>query len=104
MDFAQRLINARNQRRYSLSDLARESGVSRGYLHQLEKGENNPTLDKLELIAQALGISVSILIGDATEETYGETAMLRAYRDGDLEKMMRLAMARVDTLDTAANE
>lgn len=95
-DFAQRLRAFREQRGYSLSDLARASGVSRGYLHLLEQGESNPTLDKLELIARALSLTVSVLIGEASEQVHGEAMLIAAYRDCDLETVIRLTLARID--------
>lgn len=48
---------------YSLSDLARQSGVSRSYLYQVESGESSPTEEKLLALANALGISVAELLG-----------------------------------------
>jgi len=40
----------------TISKLSRLSGVSRGYIHLIEKGANNPTWDKLQSIADALGV------------------------------------------------
>jgi transcriptional regulator with XRE-family HTH domain len=54
----------RESRNMSLSDLSQESGISRGYLHQLEKGENSPTQEKLIAIANALGVLVAELLGE----------------------------------------
>lgn len=50
---------------WSLSKLAEEAGVSKGYLWSLEKGEvksrpSGPTLDR---IAEALGVTMSDLLG-----------------------------------------
>jgi transcriptional regulator with XRE-family HTH domain len=45
----------REQQEMTISELSRISGVSRGYIHLIEKGENNPTSDKLEALAKALG-------------------------------------------------
>ena len=53
---------------YSLSDLARESGVSRSYLFQVETGQSSPTEEKLRAIARALGASIVDLL-DPEEES-----------------------------------
>jgi transcriptional regulator with XRE-family HTH domain len=52
---------------YTLSDLARESGISRSYLYQVESGESSPTEEKLQALATALDITVSDLLGVSTE-------------------------------------
>ena len=41
---------------YTLQALADESGVSKSYLGDIEKGRKNPTTDVLEAIAEALGV------------------------------------------------
>ena len=43
-------------------DLAFKVGVDRSYMGFVERGERNPTLDKLKKIAQALQISLSKLV------------------------------------------
>lgn len=59
-----RVRRNRERRGMSLTDLSRISGVSRGYLHLIEKGEQNPSQDKLVAIANALGVMVAELIGE----------------------------------------
>lgn len=59
-----RIRRYREKQDMSLTDLARSSGVSRGYLHLIEKGEQNPSQDKLAAIAKALGVMVAELIGE----------------------------------------
>ena len=48
---------------YSLSDLAKKSGVSRSYLYQVESGTSSPTHEKLLDLAKALDVSVADLLG-----------------------------------------
>lgn len=48
---------------YTLSDLARLSGVSRSYLYQVESGESSPTEEKLQALAHALGTTIPDLLG-----------------------------------------
>jgi transcriptional regulator with XRE-family HTH domain len=59
-----RIRRLREEQGLSISELARLSGVSRGYLHLIEKGENNPTQEKLAAIANALNVMVAELIGE----------------------------------------
>lgn len=59
-----RIRHIREKQSMSLTDLSRNSGVSRGYLHLIEKGENNPTQEKLIAIASALNVAVAELLGE----------------------------------------
>jgi transcriptional regulator with XRE-family HTH domain len=62
----------------SLSALAEQSGVSKGYLSQLETGSaQNPSVDTLSRIADALGTPLSDLLG---EEASRETSTRRLPR------------------------
>ncbi|MGG7059880.1 helix-turn-helix domain-containing protein [Clostridium tertium] len=57
-----RIAEIRNRKGISLSKLSRESGVSKGYLSELENGiKENPNIEILDKIAKALDISVSDL-------------------------------------------
>ncbi|MEE4130085.1 helix-turn-helix transcriptional regulator [Pseudomonas viridiflava] len=38
------------------------TAASRQYIHRLEKGEHSPTLDRVEQIAQVLGVDAVVLI------------------------------------------
>jgi transcriptional regulator with XRE-family HTH domain len=66
-EVGQRIRNLREQRGWSYSELAQNSGVSRSYLYQIETGESSPTGEKLKNIANALGVSTSDLLGESTE-------------------------------------
>ncbi len=46
----------RQDREFTLQALADESGISKSYLGDIEKGRKNPTTDVLEAIAQALEV------------------------------------------------
>ena len=51
----------RNERGWSQEDLALEANINKNYLSDLENGRRNPSLDILERIANAFGISLSEL-------------------------------------------
>ncbi|EPY2291008.1 helix-turn-helix domain-containing protein [Clostridium sporogenes] len=55
----------RKSQKISINKLASMSGVSLGYLSDIENNNaKNPTMDKLQAIADALGIQVSDLLSD----------------------------------------
>lgn len=57
-----KIAEIRNKRGISLSKLSRESGVSKGYLSELENGiKENPNIEILDKIAKALDVNVSDL-------------------------------------------
>lgn len=61
---ARNLRRVRQMRGLSLSGLARDSGVARATLYQLEAGAGNPTLDTLFALASVLGVALSELVSD----------------------------------------
>ncbi len=65
MTLGERLKQARLARNMSLTALARASGLSKGFLSQVESGATNPSLGSLQRLAQALSLSTSDLV--ATE-------------------------------------
>ncbi|KAB7671709.1 helix-turn-helix domain-containing protein [Bacillus sp. B1-b2] len=61
----ERIRYLRLQKGYSISRLAKESGVSKTYLSNLDRGiQDNPSLQILEKIAKKLGTSVDHLISE----------------------------------------
>ena len=46
---------------WSQEDLALEANVNKNYICDLENGRRNPSLDILEIISYAFGISLSVL-------------------------------------------
>lgn len=60
---AGRIRRLREKNGYSLSDLAKESGVSRSYLYQIESGASEPTVSKARALAVALGVPLAELVG-----------------------------------------
>lgn len=54
----------RLRKKITLNELSKITKLSPGYIADLEKGvKNNPTVDTLEKLANALEISISELIG-----------------------------------------
>lgn len=62
----------RKSKKISINNLAKQAEVSLGYLSDLENNKfTNPTLDKLNKLADALGVSVNEFF-DGDETTYEE--------------------------------
>jgi transcriptional regulator with XRE-family HTH domain len=63
---AERVATARRQKGLSVAKLAELAGVSKAYVHQIEKGEcPRPSAQVLFNIAAALGTSIAHLLGRA---------------------------------------
>lgn len=81
MTLGERLKQARLARNLSLTALARTSGLSKGFLSQVESGATNPSLRSLQSLAQALSLSVSDLVAtEALPPTSTESPRLRLVR------------------------
>lgn len=52
------LYGRRSEKKYSLRELERITGISRATLNRIENNEKSPTLFELEVIAQALECTV----------------------------------------------
>jgi len=66
----ERIAALRRARNISLPDLAKQSGVSKGYLSQLENGIiTNPSIDTISKVAQALDITVAELLETPSKKT-----------------------------------
>ena len=59
-----RLRRLREEKKWSLSDLAEKADVSRSYIAQIEAGESEPTQAKIIQLANALGALPSELMGE----------------------------------------
>lgn len=58
------LRRLRSEKAVSLSELARDSGMSKGTVAKLETGSGNPTVETLQSLANSLGVSVNDLLTD----------------------------------------
>jgi len=73
---SERLKRLRQEKNLSVADLAERAGVSKPYIWQIECGRRqNPSGDKLQKLASALGVTIADLIGAPAgipEEALGE--------------------------------
>ena len=58
----QNLKKIRTQKKMSQGDIARNLGVDRGYIINIENGKKNPTLATVDKLSKALGVSADELL------------------------------------------
>src|SRR5512136_428319 len=56
-------------KRFTLEQLANQTGFTRGYLSRIEKSEKSPPLSTLGIIGRVLGITISFLVGEEERKT-----------------------------------
>lgn len=83
---AQRLRREREERGWSLADLATRAGVSRAMISRIERAEASPTAVLLARLAAAFGLSLSALLARAEADREGGARLCRraeqpAWRD-----------------------
>lgn len=60
--FGEHLKELRKKENLTQQEFASKSGLHRNYIGMIERGERNPSLKNLELIAMTLNISLSELM------------------------------------------
>lgn len=60
--FGERLRQYREMIGWTSTELAERAGISRTYLWQIEDGRSRPSLEYVQRIAQALGVSITLLL------------------------------------------
>ena len=73
--FSQNLARIRKQRGLSQADLAERAGLSRRMINHYETQAVQPPIDKIEAIAEALGIKPSQLLDQTTKTTEKDVAI-----------------------------
>jgi transcriptional regulator with XRE-family HTH domain len=63
-----KLRTLRKERGWSLSHVAKDSGISVAYLSKLELGQSNPTIDILIKVAATFGMSIDELTQNTHEK------------------------------------
>jgi len=86
MSFSENLKTAREKARLSQRELAKQSGVSQQAISVIEKGERSPSETTMKLLADALGCTVSDLMGERDDApldyalTFDERKLIDGYR------------------------
>ena len=68
-EIGKRIRMSRINRRFTLEQLANQTGFTKGYLSRIEKSEKSPPLSTLGIIARVLGITISFLVGEEEQQT-----------------------------------
>ena len=61
--------NARKKARLTQAELAQKTNLSRSHIGAIETNRYNPSLSTLKVIADAVGVSVSTLVGEEVPNT-----------------------------------
>lgn len=96
--FGQRLREARLRAGLSQSDLEERSGIPKARLSRYENGHIVPSIQTLERLAVALGVSEASLLGDqrAILESFFEVLYRRGVRIYSAEQAEQLANSLAD--------
>jgi transcriptional regulator with XRE-family HTH domain len=68
-EIGKRIKAFRAQKRITLEQLARQAGFTKGYLSKVEKSKKSPPVSTLGIIARALGVTISALLGEEASRT-----------------------------------
>ena len=68
-EIGSRIKASRINRKFTLKQLADQTGFTRGYLSRIEKSGKSPPLSTLGIIARVLGITISFLVGEEKQQT-----------------------------------
>lgn len=71
LEIGKKVRKLRNSRGLTQHDLANKSNISRSYLSDVEGGRYNPSIETLKDIANALGVQLIELLGDAEHNKQG---------------------------------
>ena len=66
--FAENLARTRREKGLSQEELGLEAGVDRSYVSLLERGKFSASLDKIELLAKALGVEPVALLAKSAKK------------------------------------
>jgi len=71
-----RMKSLRRARKMTLDGLATKTGLNKGYLSRIERGEKSPSVATVIKIAESLAVPVGMLFGEQTD--YSEIHLVRA--------------------------
>ena len=96
-DVKNRIGHLRNERGWSLADLAKAAGTTKSQIQKLERGDRRLTLDWMERLARGLNVPISDLLPEG-EKTSGSSAsdqkliqILSLLDDEDRDLIVKLA-------------
>jgi len=69
MNLGNKLKELRKQRNITIKELSSMTGLSIGFISNLERNQNSPSISNLQLICQALEINIVNILDPATEKS-----------------------------------
>lgn len=75
VEVGRRIKQLRQAQSITIQELAKRSGVSAGYVSEVERGHSTVSVDKLMQIADGLGVSLDTLLGDAAGSAAGQSVV-----------------------------
>ncbi len=93
---AQRIRFLRKEQKWTQEDLGEKSGLTYKFVGQIERGEVSPSLNSLNKVAKAFGVTVSELLRfEGKREGKTKEQIFQELSKGDLE-VVRKAMQILD--------
>ena len=81
MEIGERISYLRELKGFTVNKLANLSGLSQSFVRELERGNKQPTIESLESLCFALGISIKDFFDDPTiQGIVSDPAFLELYR------------------------
>jgi transcriptional regulator with XRE-family HTH domain len=68
-EIGRRIRASRINKKFTLEQLANQTGFTKGYLSRIEKSQKSPPLSTLGIIARVLGLTISFLVGEEEQQT-----------------------------------
>lgn len=100
-DISARIKELRTARGLSTNKLSNMAGLSQSYVRKLEKGDSKPTIESLELLCQALGITFEdfICYKDKSLIQLRAIKLIGELSDSQLEGFCKLMEANTEQIE-----
>lgn len=98
MDTGNIIVTLRNQKKWSQSDLANESGISRVMIGKYERDEAVPSIEAAKKIADACEVTLDYLVGEGQNAPFDKKTLQRIQEIMELEESKRTVL--LDLIDT----
>lgn len=77
MNVSTKLRNLRKENKLTLKELSTKSGISVSFISDVENKRRNPSIDTLQTLADALGVSVNYFFDDNSTTKQNKTTTSR---------------------------
>lgn len=92
------IADLREERNWSQTDLADNSGVSRVMIGKYERGEASPSIEAAKKIADAFQVSMDYLVGEGMNATFDKQTIARLKELEELDDQKKQTL--FDLIDT----